>query len=114
MDWLLKNARMLVALLVASLAVNAGTTLWLLKTEKELTRVERAYGNQPEEASKGMQGQDVLSILNKMNQCLTRLEDIAERKEQAEKKVRAAEKKFYGAPQLPMGAGKGYGPSDVH
>jgi hypothetical protein len=112
MEWLVKNVKMLVILLVASLAANAGTTLWLFKTQKELAGIERAYGNQPRKASVGIQGQDVLSLLNQMNQRLTRLEDIAERKEQAEETGRAEQRKFFQSHQLPTGGEKRWGLTD--
>jgi hypothetical protein len=102
MEWVVKNVKILVMLLVASLAVNAGTTIWLLKTEKELTRAWSTHGNQPNVASMGMQGLDMLSVLKQMDQRLTRLEDIAERKEQAGKKGRAEQRKFFQSPVLPV------------
>lgn len=107
MEWLIKNVKILAMLLVASLVANAATTIWLLKTEKELTRVESTYGNH------GVQGQNVLTLLNQMNQRLTRLEDIAERKERAERKGIAEQRKFFQAPQLPIGGEKQWGPNDV-
>ncbi len=84
MDWLVKNAKILVGLLIVSLLANVGMILWVAKTEKKLVAIESAYAT-PQPVNTNIHSQN-----------------------QAEKKAEAAEGKFYRAPQLQLGKGKGY------
>lgn len=43
MDWLLKNIKMFLVLLLLSLVANVVTIGWLVKTERKVTSLESAY-----------------------------------------------------------------------
>ncbi|MGC8495408.1 MAG: hypothetical protein ACP5SH_27170 [Syntrophobacteraceae bacterium] len=81
MQWIINNVKMLIALFLLSLMLNMGMSAWLIKLNRRI---------------------------GQMNHRIEILTNIAVHKEKEHEKTQAAERKFFNAPLLPLGKGKGY------
>jgi hypothetical protein len=81
MQWIISNVKMLIALFLLSLMINMGMSAWVIKLNQRI---------------------------GQMNHQIEILTNIAVHKENTHEKTQAAERKFFNAPLLPLGKGKGY------